>query len=79
MMTKQRCSHGGYIWIFAFTAALLIFNNCLSAAEQTPVLKEPGFKKVKVLPADLKKTPLDFGEKNFDLVLMELCLARIDD
>lgn len=44
MMTKQRCSHGGYNWILAFTAALLIFSNCLFAAEQTGVSKEPGYK-----------------------------------
>ena len=44
MMIKQRCSHGGYNWIFAFTAALLIFNNYLFAAEQTGVSKEPGYK-----------------------------------
>lgn len=35
---------------------------------QGSLLNKPGFKKVKVLPADLKN-PLDFGEKNFDLVL----------
>ena len=43
MMTKQHCSHGGYNWIFAFTAVLLIFNNCLFAADQTPVQKESGY------------------------------------
>ncbi|MFC1792858.1 secretin N-terminal domain-containing protein [Planctomycetota bacterium] len=43
MMTKQRCSHGGYNWIFALTAALLIFNNCLFAVEQTGVSKEPEY------------------------------------
>jgi len=33
------------------------------------LLNKPGFDKVKVLPADLKNPPLDFGEKNFDMVL----------
>ena len=44
MMIKQRCSHGGHIWIFTLTAALFIFNNCLFAAEQTRVPKEAGYK-----------------------------------
>ncbi|TSA51897.1 MAG: hypothetical protein D4R45_07850 [Planctomycetaceae bacterium] len=44
MMIKQRCSHGGYNWIFAITAALLIFNNCLFAAGQTGVPREAGYK-----------------------------------
>ena len=43
MMIKQHCSHGGYNWIFVFTATLLIFNNCLFAAEQTGVSKEPAY------------------------------------
>jgi|TARA_Y100000310_G_scaffold317937_1_gene371406 predicted methyltransferase len=36
---------------------------------QGSLLKEPGFKKVKVLGADLRNPPLEFGEKNFDMVL----------
>ena len=43
MMTKQHCSHGGYIWIFTLTATLLIAGNCLFAAEQTGVPKETGY------------------------------------
>ena len=33
------------------------------------LLNKPGFEKVKVLAADLRNPPLDFGEKNFDMVL----------
>mgnify|MGYP001176040510 CR=1 FL=1 len=33
------------------------------------LLKERGFKKVEVLAADLRNPPLDFDEKNFDMVL----------
>lgn len=36
---------------------------------QDRLLNKPGFEKVKVLPADLKNPPLDFGEKNFDMAL----------
>jgi len=43
MMIKHRFSHGGYNWILALTAVLLIFNNCLFAEEQTRVSKEPGY------------------------------------
>jgi general secretion pathway protein D len=35
MMIKQRCSHGGHVWILTFAAVLLIFNTGLFAAEQT--------------------------------------------
>jgi len=35
MMIKQRCSHGGHVWFFTFTAILLIFSASLFAAEQT--------------------------------------------
>jgi general secretion pathway protein D len=58
MMTKQHCSHGGYNWIFAVTAALLIFNNCLFAAEQTGVPKEAGYK---IFP--LKHISVEQGKK----------------
>ncbi len=58
MMTKQRCSHGGHVWIFAFTATLLIFSNCLFAAEQTGVLKEPGYE---IFP--LKHISVEQGKK----------------
>lgn len=58
MMTKQRCSHGGYNWIFAVTAALLIFNNCLFAAEQTGVPKEPPY-----LIFSLKHISVEQGKK----------------
>jgi general secretion pathway protein D len=43
MMTKQRYSHGGCIWIFTLTAALLIAGNCLFAAEQAEVSKQAGY------------------------------------
>ena len=58
MMTKQRCSHRGYNWIFAFTAALLIFNNCLFAAGQTGVPRETGYK---IFP--LKHISVEQGKK----------------
>ena len=44
MMTKQRCSHGGYNWIFAFTAAFLMVSNCLFASEQAGAPKQAGYK-----------------------------------
>ena len=43
MMIKQRCSHGGHIWILTFTAVLLIFNTSLFAAEKTGIPKESGY------------------------------------
>jgi type II secretory pathway component GspD/PulD (secretin) len=58
MMIKQRCSHGGYNWILVFTATLLIFNNCLFAAEQTGVPREPGYK---IFP--LKHISVEQGKK----------------
>jgi len=44
MMIKQRCSHGGYNWIFAVTAAFLMVGNCLFASEQAGASKEAGYK-----------------------------------
>ena len=58
MMTKQRCSHGGYNWIFAVTAALLIFNNRLFAAGQTGVPREPPY-----LIYSLKHISVEQGKK----------------
>ncbi len=58
MMIKQRCSHGGYNWIFAITAALLTFNNCLFAAGQTGVPKVAGYK---IFP--LKHISVEQGKK----------------
>jgi general secretion pathway protein D len=43
MITKQRCSYGGYIWIFTLTTAFLLAANCLFAAEQTGVSGLPGY------------------------------------
>lgn len=43
MMTKNHCSHGGYIWIFTLTAAFLIVGNCLFAAEQTGASSQAGY------------------------------------
>jgi general secretion pathway protein D len=43
MMTKHRFSHGGYIWILAFTAAFLMLSNCLFASEQAGAPKQAGY------------------------------------
>ena len=58
MMTKQCCSHGGYSWIIAFTAAFLMVSNCLFAAEQTGVPKESPY-----IIYRLKHISVEQGEK----------------
>jgi type II secretory pathway component GspD/PulD (secretin) len=58
MMTNHRFSHGGYIWILAFTAAFLTLSNCLFASEQASASKEAGYK---IFP--LKHISVEQGKK----------------
>ena len=58
MMTKQRLSHGGYIWFFILTAAFLIANNCLFAAGQKVLAGQAGYE---IFP--LKHISVEQGKK----------------
>ena len=57
MMIRHRFSHGGYNWILAF-AAILIVGNCLFASEQSGSSKQAGYK---IFP--LKHISVEQGKK----------------
>jgi general secretion pathway protein D len=57
MMTKQRCSHGRYNWILAFTAILMV-GNCLFATEQSGAPKQAGY-----IIFELKHISVEQGKK----------------